>query len=59
MYRKGFALLLFGIMMAPLAHSELQWLTVAGMILGTIGLVMVLIDSGDTGKNAPDDDEEE
>ena len=69
MYKKGFALLLFGIMLAPLANSELQWLTLVGMVMGFIGLIIVLADredpgndnSGDEsfGKDAPGDDNNE
>ena len=49
--KDGFALLLFGIMLSPLAYGgELQWLAIVGWVLGLIGLLLVLTDSGDSKK---------
>lgn len=51
MYKKGFALLLFAIMLSPLAYSDFQWLAIVGYFLGFIGLIMVLTDKEDSDKD--------
>ena len=47
--KNGFALLLFGIMLSPMAllGGVMQLLAIVGWIAGFIGLMMVLFDSGD------------
>ena len=47
--KNGFALLLFGIMLSPMALTGgvMPLLAIVGWIAGFIGLMMVLFDSGD------------
>ena len=47
--KKGFALLLFGIMLSSMVYigGPLQFGAIVGWILGFVGLMMVLGDSGD------------
>lgn len=55
--KKGFAFLLFGIMLSPLAYGGvLQWLAIVGWFLGLIGLLLVLTDSEDSKNDDSGDD---
>ena len=60
--KNGFAFLLVGIMVSPMAllGGALQWVAIVGWLLGFAGLMMVLGDVGDEkDKNSVDDSKDQ